>query len=44
MHTLMKRDALRVEEVRYLEALEACEQATKTNPNCPMFKILRKSL
>jgi hypothetical protein len=43
MHTLMKRDALRVEDVRYLEALEACEQATKTNPNCPMFKILRKS-
>jgi hypothetical protein len=44
VQALLKRDALRVGDVRYLEALEACEQAKKANPNCPMFNILHKSL
>lgn len=43
MHALMKRDALRLKDVRYLEALDACDRATTTNPNCPMFKLLHKS-
>ncbi len=41
VQTLLKRDAQRLQDDRYLQALEACAQATRDNPHCPFAKLRR---
>ena len=40
--TLLQQDARRLDDQRYLQALADCEEATKSNPQCP-FSQLRAS-
>lgn len=37
--TLLRQDARRLDDQRYLQALADCEVAVKNNPHCPMFQL-----
>ena len=37
--TLLQQDARRLDDQRYLQALADCEEATKSNPQCPFFQL-----
>ena len=37
--TLLQQDARRLDDQRYLQALAYCEEATKSNPQCPFFQL-----
>jgi hypothetical protein len=36
---LLRQDARRLDDQRYLQALADCEEATKSNPQCPFFQL-----
>lgn len=36
---LLQQDARRLDDQRYLQALADCEEATKSNPQCPFFQL-----
>lgn len=37
--TLLQQDARRLDDQRYLQALADCEEATRSNPQCPFFQL-----
>ncbi len=41
--TLLKEDAKRLGDKRYLEALLQCDESTKNNPHCPFYQPDAKS-
>ena len=41
--TLLKEDAKRLDDKRYLEALVQCDESTKNNPHCPFYQPDAKS-